>query len=477
MLGIFLGGTKMQNEKSLFRQKSKIDNRIKDMTEGNTIKLIIMFALPIFLGNILQQFYNVIDTVIAGYNLGDDALAAIGATSAICSLIIGMAVGMNNGYSIIVARTFGEKDEEKLKNAVALMFILNIIIGLLITITSLIIAMPVLRLLNTPPEIIDNAYRFIVIIFIGIPATILYNMEAGILRALGNSKTPLFFLIISLLINIGLDLFFIIVMHMGISGAAFATVLSEILAAVLGFIHIVKYYPELKLSRKNFQFEKDFVVEMFTVGLSMGLMSSIFAIGTVMLQGAINGLGKATITAHMAARKIDEALMYPLGTLAAANATFVGQNYGAKKMERIKEGIKKTCLVGFIWSTIAVVLIYLFAPALAKIITGSSEAYIIDTAAKYLKINIPFFYVLDILLVFRTSLQGLGRKIAPLISSSIELVGKCVATWYLTPKLGYFGVCVTEPILWILCMLFLAGIFLKHSKGILKTQQISECSA
>ncbi|MCR3758307.1 MATE family efflux transporter [Clostridium felsineum] len=438
--------------------------RIKDMTEGNPLQLIFTFALPIFLGNIFQQLYNVLDTMIAGYNLGDNALAAIGATSAIYSLIIGMANGMNNGYSIIVARSYGEKNMEKLRHSVGVMLILNVITALLFTLLSCIFIMPILKLLNTPPEIIKDAYEFIIIILLGITSTILYNMEAGVLRALGNSKTPLVFLIISLFFNLAMDLIFVVIMHGGVWSTALATVLSEVLSVILCFIHIVKYYPELKLSKKHFHFDKELIIEMFTTGLSMGLMSSIFALGTVILQGSINSLGKATITAHLAARKLDEMLMLPLSTLVTANATFVGQNYGAKKINRIREGIKKTCILGFIWATFCVLIAYTAAPILTKALTGTSDSYITNMAAKYLKINLPFFYVLHILLVLRTSLQGIGRKIAPLISSSIEMIGKFAAVLWLVPKLGYLGVCIVEPILWVLCTLFLLGTFFKIEK-------------
>lgn len=293
-------------------------------------------------------------------------------------------------------------------------------------------------------------------------------MEAGILRALGNSKTPLFFLIVSLVVNVALDLVFVVQMKLGVSSTALATVLAQILSAVLCYIYILKYYPELKLSKRHLIFEKKLVGEMFATGLSMGLMYSIFSIGSVVLQSAINGLGKATITAHLAARKIDEMMMLPLSTLVTANATFVGQNYGAKKMERIKEGIKKTCLSGFIWATFSIIIVFTMAPILINVITGTSDNYVIETATKYLKINIPFFYPLAILLVVRTSLQGIGRKIAPLVSSSIELIGKCVVTWWLVPKIGYLGVCISEPILWVLCMLFLSGTLLRIRNDFIK---------
>ncbi|SFU66157.1 putative efflux protein, MATE family [Clostridium sp. DSM 8431] len=441
--------------------------KVTDMTSGNIVRLIILFALPIFLGNILQQIYNIADTIIVGYTLGDNALAAIGATSSIYSLIIGMSNGMNNGYSIIIARYFGEKSEEKIKKSVALMIVLNIVVSILLTVISVIAVLPVLRLLNTPELIIGDSYKYIIIILIGMISTNIYNMESGILRAVGNSRTPLLFLSICLIINIILDFMFVVIFKMGIEGAALATVLSQILSAVLCYINRVKNYPQLRISKENFNFSKEFVKEMFGTGLSMGMVNSIFAIGSVVLQSSINSLGNATITANLGARKVDEMLMLPLVTLSNANATFIGQNFGAKKMNRIKDGIMKTCLIGFVWTSIIVVVISLFSDTIIQIITGTTEVYIINMASKYLKINIPFFYVLGVLFVFRTSLQGIGNKVAPMVSSTIELVGKCFSTWYLTPKLGYTGVCVTEPIVWVLCTLFLMGTFFKDYKKLL----------
>jgi putative MATE family efflux protein len=440
--------------------------KITDMTVGSPLRIILAFALPIFIGNIFQQFYSIIDTVIAGHFLGDDAIAAIGATSAIYSLIINMANGMNNGYSIIVARAFGEKDAEKLKKTFAMMIILNLLAGFILTLLSVIFIMPILELLSTPKEIIMDSYRFIIVILAGMIITILYNMFAGVLRAIGNSRTPLYFLILSCVVNIGLDVLFIVGLGTGVAGAAFATILSQTLSVILCLILVIRNYPELHLSKHHFRFDKRLFSDMFTTGLSMGFMYSIFAIGSVVLQGAINDLGKTIITGHTGARRIVELCMQPLSTLAAANATFVSQNYGARKYDRIKEGIKKTCICGFLWSTIATILIYILARPLVHAITGSMNSIVVDNAVMNLKINLPLFYPLGILLVLRTSLQGIGRKIAPLISSSIELIMKCLATWFLVERFGYVGVSIAEPSTWLVCMLFLLGAYRKAMKSL-----------
>ncbi len=448
-------------------ESEKDKSNILNMTSGNPMRLIIMFALPIFAGNLFQQLYNVCDIMIAGYNLGDDAVAAIGATGSIYSLIIGLSNGLNNGYAIIVARFFGAKNREKLKKSVALMLVFNIAASLFLTVISAAAIEHLLYLLKTPAEIFDQAYQYIFIILLGMPATIAYNMEAGLLRALGNSKTPLFFLILSSIANIVLDLFFIAVLHTGVRGAAFATVVSQILSVVLCFIHILRHFPELRLEKRDFCFSTGLAADMFITGLSMGMMSSIFSIGSVVLQSAINGLGTAVVTAHTVARKIVTICMQPLSTLSTANATFVSQNFGAGKMNRIITGIKKTCLAGFVWSAFIFIVVNAFAGRIVTLFSGTTDGEVIKYAVMNLRINMPFYFPLGILFVLRTSLQGLGRKAAPLISSGIEMAFKLFATWVLVPLFGYVGASIAEPLTWLMCMLFLSVSFFK----VLKTKK------
>lgn len=428
---------------------------VMDMTIGSPIKLILLFALPILLGSVFQQFYNVVDTVIAGRYLGSTGLAAIGATTAIYSLAINLVCGMNNGYAIIVSRSYGEGSEEKIRNSVALMLVLNIIISLLFTVAALIIIKPVLNLLNTPGEIFDSAHSYIFIIISGLIITILYNMESAVLRALGNSVTPLIFLIVASLFNVVLDIIFVAVFKMGTAGLALATVMAQLISVILCYIHIKLKYPVLKLHRKNFQFTMDSLKEMFLTGLSMGMMYSIFSFGTVILQGAINAMGTVTITAHVAARKLMELLSQPLGTVATANGTFVSQNYGAGKIQRIREGIRKSIITALIWSLIATIMTFGFSKLMVVLMTSTKDSEVIKLASTYLITNIPFFGVLSVLIILRTSLQGLGEKITPLISSTIELAAKVLATWLIIPRTGYIVVCLLEPVIWVICMLWL----------------------
>lgn len=428
---------------------------MKDLTKGSPIKLIIAFAIPILIGNIFQQLYNLIDTVIVGQTLSVKALAAVGATAPIVSLIIGFAIGMTNGFAVIVARYFGAKDYEKMRQAVAGTIVLGLATSAVLTVSSLFGIKSLLNLLDTPKDIMDNALLFIRIILLGMTFSMLYNMLSGILRALGDTKNPLYFLIISTVVNIILDFLFICTFKMGIEGAAYATVLSQLLSTVLCFRYILKNYPILRLKRKHFKFKRSLMVELFSTGISMGLMLSVVASGTVILQSSINGFGTATIAAHTAARKISEMFMLPFGTLSVTAATFSSQNYGAKKPDRIKKGLKQTILVSWIWATVCIIISYTFMPIIISGITGTSQTAIIQTATKYLRIDTPFYYVLGILLILRSTLQGIGQKVVPIIASFFELGGKIVAVSYLAPTMGYFGICITEPIIWVVCTGFL----------------------
>ncbi|BCZ45676.1 multidrug transporter MatE [Clostridium gelidum] len=446
-------------------------NKITDLTKGDPGKLIFYFALPIFLGSVFQQMYNLADTVIVGYTLGENALAAIGSTTPLFGLIVGMALGMNNGFSIVIARYFGAKNMDKMRQAVAMTIILDLIISVVFTVVGVSQIRHLLEFLNTPAEIINDAYGYIVVILMFMTVTIMYNMIAGVLRALGDSRSPLVYLIYASILNVVLVFTFILVFRWGIKGSAYATVISQILSVILGFNHIIKRCPELKLSKGDFKYDGTMVMELFTSGLSMGFMLSLVSIGSVALQSAINSFGKDIITAHMAARKVSEIFMMPLGTLATGAATFVSQNYGAKKYERINIGLKKTVFMGAIWSTIVVIVSFTSGPYIIKYLTGTNDTLIIDTAVRYLRINTPFYYVLAILLIYRSTLQGIGRKFTPLISSSIELLAKFAVVGFLAPTMGYLGVTISEPIIWVSCAIFVLIVFYSDKKFKLEIKQ------
>lgn len=421
------------------------------MTEGNILRNIVFFAIPILIGNIFQQLYNVADTAIIGNLLGDSALAAVGASTPVYGLLIGFAGGLTNGFAVVIARYFGAKNEREMKKAVSLTYILSGIIALVLTITGALVLHPLMQSLKTPDDIIADTESYMMIIILFSSVTIAYNMLAGMMRAVGNSKAPLYFLIASTFVNIGLDFLFVKGFDMGVAGAAYATVISQGVSVILCFIYALKKCDFLIFRKSELVLDRSMLSNLTSTGLSMGLMYAIVSIGSVILQGAVNSFGTSTITAHTAARKIDDIFMLTLGTIAMSSSTFASQNYGAGKIDRVKKGILYSIFLSFGWSAFSVLCAVVFRVPIITALTGTADEIVIDTASGYIIWNISFFFILGVLLVLRSSLQGIGRKLVPVTGSAIELLLKIVATAVLAPNLGYFGICICEPIIWTVC--------------------------
>lgn len=439
---------------------TKESTKTNDMTTGSPVRLILAFAIPLFIGNIFQQIYNVADTMIAGYNLGDTAIAAIGATSSVFSLLMNFASGLNNGYGIIVAQAFGAQDEDKLKKSIASMIVLDLVITLALTVFSLLLLKPLMKLINVPDSIFTDAYSYIAIIIAGMLATIVYNMLAGIMRAVGNSRTPLYFLILSCVINLSLDCLFIISFGWGVEGAAAATVIAESFSALFSGIYVFCKYQEILPGKEHFRLELPLFGEIAGAGFAMALMLCVVDIGSVIYQRAINGLGEMLIVAHTAARKIIGIMMMPLASIATAYSTFTSQNWGAGKADRIRQTLKKVMAMEVGWGLFSCLLVFLAGATAVQILTGTSDSNVIDNAVLSLRIHFVCYPALGILLALRTSLQAMGRKVIPVISSSFELILKLIAGIWLIPMLGYLCVCLTEPIIWVSCAIFLTAVFL-----------------
>lgn len=450
---------------------------MKDLTKGNVSKILFTFAVPILIGNILQLTYSLVDTRIVGSCLGEGALAAVGATSSLSSLLLGFLQGLTNGFAVIVARFFGASDEKSLKKCVAASFSIGIIFSILLTLISLVFLNPLLHILNTPEEVFQLSYKYISVIFLGMTASMLYNICASILRAIGDSITPLIFLALSVGLNIFLDLFFVLTLHLGVAGAAWATVASQFVSFLACFIYMIKRYELLRIHIADFKhFSYDMIKQMLLSGLSMGFMSSFVNFGTVALQTSINHLGTDLIVAHTAARKISELYMLIFSVFGTTMATFCGQNLGANQIERIKEGIKKAILYTWVWCLGAIILTYTAAPFLIYAVTGSHKAVIISNASAYLKFDTLFYFVTAIICIVRNAMQGIGIYATPLISSAIELIGKVVIASFLVPILAYQGVILAEPIVWFLMVipllikLFRTPILKNHSVKIAKSE-------
>lgn len=442
---------------------------MRELTSGNPAKIIFTFAVPIIIGSLFQQLYSMIDTVIVGRTIGVSAIAALGSTSYISNLIIGFMSGLTNGFAIIIARHFGAGDHVKMRRAVAGTIMLGLAVSVMFTVLSMIFLKPFLRILNTPDEIFDTAYSYIVIILMFMTAAMLYNMSAGVLRAVGDSITPLVFLIISSFINIGLDLLLIVKFSMGVEGAAYATVISQAFSFVMCCIYIVVRFPYLIPKGEEFRVTFAEITELLSMGLSLALMFSIVEIGSLILQRAINNFGTETIAAHTAARKISSILMLPYSALGSACATYCSQNIGARRPERVGTGIKSAVFMAWIWSAAAVIVGYFGAPYIVRWIAGTDESFIIDLASQYMRVNTPFYFILAVLVVMRSSLQGLGRKTIPVASSVIEMIGKAAVAFLAAPRMGYFGVMISEPVVWFFMTVLLVGGYASDRKLVAET--------
>lgn len=430
-----------------------------DLLKDNILKALLIFALPILIANIFQQLYNTMDTMIVGNFLGDTSLAAISACGAVYELLIGFALGVGNGLSIVTARSYGAHDKQLIKKSVAGSIVIGIGLTLVIMLISVIFLYPLLTLLHTPANIIDEAYSYISVVTIFVGVMFAYNLCAGLLRAIGNSVMPLVFLIISSIINVILDLLFIAQFQMGVQGAAIATVIAQGISVFLCMIYIYQKTPILIPQKQHFAFDQELYKELLGQGFSMGFMMSIVSAGTVILQSSINGFGYLIIAGHGTARKLNSFCMMPAGTVGLALSTFVSQNKGANQKQRILDGVKLGNLIACGWGIIITVILFFLAPILVQFISGSTEPTVIDNASLYLRINAPFYAVLGILLNLRNSLQGLGMKIIPLVSSVIECLGKVIFVALFIPILGYFGVIICEPVIWCCMCLQLAYSF------------------
>lgn len=433
--------------------------KTNDMTQGKPIHVIVKFAIPLLIGTLFQQAYNLIDTMIAGYNLGDDVIAAIGATSALYSVLIYFANGMNNGFGIVMSQIFGAKARDEMRRAVATALVLNTLTTIFLTILVLPFLEIFLHWLDTPEEIFHLAYQYIFVILAGMLATIAYNMCAGFMRAVGNSRTPLYFLMLSCVLNVILDILFIYILHWGVMGAALATVAVQVVSAVLCGIYIIKKYRIYMPGRADWHLSKDLVQKMLSTGISMGVMASVLAVGSIILQKGINQLGKEILTAHTASRRMFEFLMMPLQAAATACSTFVGQNFGAKQFHRIRQAVKQVLGLELAWSLFSVTVAFLCGDRMIQILIDTDNVNIIWNAHLNLRVCTLFFFPLGVLFVLRENMQAMGHRIAPVCSSGIELVVKVLSCIFVIPVLKYTGVVLTEPVIWLMCAVYMGIIY------------------
>ena len=421
---------------------------MKTLTKGNPIKVILFFAIPLYIGQLFQLCYSLIDTHIIGSALGEASLAAVGATTSLSDMLIEFLNGIICGFGIIIATFFGANEEKKMRKTIGGTLLLGITFTLLISVLCLVFLPQILGALHVSDELMTEASAYIKIILAGLIATTLYNICAAILRAIGDSFTPLLFLIISNVLNIFLDYFFVLNLEKGVIGAAEATVISQALSALLCFLYMRKKYPQIVLHKEEAVPDKEVCGQLLPTGLSMGFMISFVTLGSLALQTGINTLGTNIIVAHTGARKATTIFLIPFFVLGTALATYCGQNLGAKEYTRIKKGIKDTVLLSFGWCVIVLAVVFTLSAPIIHLITASAEPEVLDNASLYLKVNASFYFLPALICILRNSMQGFGDSRTPLISSLIELAGKVMIAFFLVPSIGYMGVIVSEPIVW-----------------------------
>lgn len=435
----------------------------KDMTKGKPMGLILGFAIPLLLGYLFQQFYNLIDTLIVGRYLGVDPLAAVGSTGSVHFLVIGFCLGICVGFSIPVAHKFGAGDYTGMRKYVANCVWLGLVFSAVMTALTVFFCRDILQLMNTPKNIIEDAYAYIVVIFIGIPTVFLYNILSGIIRALGDSKTPVIFLVISSLVNIGLDLLFIIRFEMGVAGAAWATVISQGLSGILCLVFMIKKFEILHIRKEEWKPELHMMGSLCGMGIPMGLQYSITAIGAVVLQTAVNGLGSVAVASVTAANKIGGFLACPFDAMGSTMATYGGQNVGAKKLKRVKKGMFDCIKLGAVYSVIALAVAFFFGEQLGKLFIEAKEAAVVEEIAGnvrlYLLITVAFYFPLALVNIIRFMIQGIGFPTFAILAGVLEMIARALAGFVLVPIFGFTAAALGSPIAWIFADAFLIPAF------------------
>lgn len=438
--------------------KKMAGNMTKDMTVGHPKKIILSFGIPLLLGMLFQQFYSMVDTIIVGRFLGVDELAGVGSTGAINFMVIGFCMGICNGFAIPIAQCFGAKDYKNLRKYVANCVWLSIFFAVIMTVGVSIFCRDILKLMDTPTDIFEYAYDYIFIIFLGIPVTFLYNILSGIIRALGDSKLPLIFLIVSSVINIILDFVTILWLNMGVNGPAWATVISQGISGVLCLIYMIKKYDMLRVKRGEWNPEKHHIITLCRMGIPMGLQYSITAIGSVILQTAVNSLGSSAVAAVTAANKVSMFFCCPFDAMGSTMATYAGQNIGAGKPDRVTKGMLSCSVMGLIYSLAACGVLVVFGEQLAAIFIDKSKASnvgILHDAWLMLVWVSAFYFPLALVNIIRFTIQGLGFSELAILAGVCEMVARALVGFVFVPKWGFIAVCTASPLAWIFADTFL----------------------
>lgn len=437
---------------------------MKDMTTGSPIKLLLGFFFPMLFGMLFQQFYNMVDTMIVGKYLGVQALAAVGSTGSINFMIIGFCMGVCSGFAIPVAQKFGEKNYVQLRKFTANGAWLSILFAAVMTVIVCVLCREILICMNTPEDILEGAYDYIFVIFLGIPAVYLYNMTSGVIRSLGDSRTPLIFLIVSSVLNIALDLYMIVKLEMGVAGAAWATVIAQAVSGIACLIFMGKRYEVLHMTREEAKPDGNIIKILCGMGIPMGIQYSITAIGSVVLQTAVNGLGSMAVAAVTAGSKIGMFFCCPYDALGSTMATYGGQNIGARKLDRIGEGLRAAVIMGGVYSVIALIILVLFGKSLGLLFLDGSRTEILGQVHLFLIVNSAFYFPLALVNIVRFLIQGMGYSKLAVLAGVCEMFARSFVGFCLVPMFGYLAVCFASPCAWIAADVFLISAYLKIIK-------------
>ncbi|MCI8484544.1 MAG: MATE family efflux transporter [Lachnospiraceae bacterium] len=421
----------------------------KDMTQGNPWKIIIFFSIPVLLGNLFQQFYNMADAVIVGQFLGEDALAAVGSTGSIMFLVLGFAMGIAQGFGVLISHAFGAKDDDRLKHYVAVSLILGLVVSLAITAFTITESRNLLLFMKTPENILDMANHYITIIYAGILATMAFNITASILRGVGDSKTPLYFLVLASILNILLDLFFIVVLHSGPEGAAYATVIAQGLSALLCFIYMFTKFDLLKLRKKDFYWDWKSAWDLLSIGIPMSINYSVTAVGVMLLQGAVNVFGSSVVASFTAASKVEALATQTMPTLGTTMSTYCGQNLGAGKYDRIFDGMRKAFLIVIAISLFGVIITAGLGKYIVCLFLKNPSPTVLSYATAYLNTISWFLIPLAMIFLYRSALQGLDQTLVPVMSGILELICRFLIVALCLEPFGYAAVCYTSPAAWV----------------------------
>lgn len=449
---------------------------VRDLTQGKPLSLIISFCIPLIIGNLFQQFYNLVDMIVVGQFVGVKAVAAVGATGSLNFLVLGFVLGMCSGLCIPISNSFGAGDYSGMRRYVFNAAYLAASMAVIVTALTVIFAPQILQIMKTPDDIYMDSRIYITIIFAGIPATVLYNILSGILRALGDSKTPLYFLIIAALLNVGLDLAFVVFLHAGVLGVAVATVISQAVSGILCLLYIIKKFPILRPNRSELKYSGNLCIRLLGTSIPMALQFSITALGAIVLQSAVNTLGSDTVAAVTASGKVQMLVTQPMETLGITMATYCSQNLGAGKVKRIREGVLKSTILASCYCVLALVIIRYAGVYIAHMFIDSKETQILEMIGQFLKINSYFYVFLAMIFIYRNALQGMGQGLIAMAAGIFEMIARIVVASAFVVNFGFFAVCFANPAAWVAADILLFPVYFITMRRLKKKLPEAEAS-